>query len=147
MPTRRVLKSVLTGFLGTYSSRYSEFHGYWLFGFIIKSLDRMEVDLLVPGDSDHGHPARLVARQLAAQRFYDQVTNHGLHLSMIRSAQLILERRPDDGSLPGQHSRGGYNLHFVASVTADNGKSFERRTAVFVAPHDPKFENAVAFPR
>ena len=33
MPSRKVLKSVIQGFLGTYVSRNSDFDGYLLFGF------------------------------------------------------------------------------------------------------------------
>ena len=36
MPTRRVIKSVLHNFLGTYTSRYSDYNGYWLFGFMVE---------------------------------------------------------------------------------------------------------------
>ncbi len=35
---RRIIKAVLDNFLGTYTSRYSDFHGYWLFGFLVKDL-------------------------------------------------------------------------------------------------------------
>lgn len=37
MARRRVIKSVLHNFLGTYISRYSDFRGYWLFGFLVSN--------------------------------------------------------------------------------------------------------------
>ena len=43
IPARRHLKSVLAGFLGTYTSRYSDFQGYWLFGFIVEVIDLMDL--------------------------------------------------------------------------------------------------------
>jgi hypothetical protein len=46
MATRRVIKSVLRNFLGTYTSRYSEIRGYWLFGFLVPDLGELHFDLL-----------------------------------------------------------------------------------------------------
>src|SRR5262245_41981222 len=147
MPTRRVLRGVLGNFLGTYSSRYSTYNGFWLFGFLIEKLDRMEIDLLAVVGNLSDSPQRLRAIELAVQRFTDQLNKHGLNSSSIRDARLVIERLPDDGSLPGHHFRGGYNLRFLASVTADNGKRFEKERSVFVAPHDPQRELASASTR
>ena len=41
MPSRKMLKGVIRGFLGTYVSRYSEFDGRLLFGFVIEASTRM----------------------------------------------------------------------------------------------------------
>ena len=41
MATRRVIKSVLSNFLGTYVSRYSEYDGYLLFGFLVADFDEL----------------------------------------------------------------------------------------------------------
>jgi len=32
------MTAVLKNFLGTYTSRYSDFQGYWLFGFLVPGL-------------------------------------------------------------------------------------------------------------
>ena len=76
MPRRRVLPAVLRGFLGTFTSRYSDLDGYWLFGFLAGDLDTVTMDLLevcagafTPLD---------VTRRLAAQRFAEQVAKSGL---------------------------------------------------------------------
>jgi hypothetical protein len=107
----------------------------------------MEVDLLAGVGSLTDSPQRLRARELAVQRFTDQLSKHGLDSSSIRDARLVIERLPGDGSLPGHYFRAGYNLRFLASVTADNGKRFEQERFVFVPPHDPKRELASAFSR
>jgi hypothetical protein len=62
--TRRVLNSVLRGFLGSYSSRYSDFDGFWLFGFLVSDLALMEVDLLASVElgRDVGTPAKAARR-------------------------------------------------------------------------------------
>ena len=49
MTTRKAMKGVLDGFLGTYMSRYSHYEGYWLFGFLICDLPCLRVDLLSDG--------------------------------------------------------------------------------------------------
>lgn len=147
MPTRRALRAVLGNFLGTYTSRYSAYRGFWLFGFLVERMQRIEINLL-PNDSIAvEHPAFLRARELATGRFSDQLKKHGFEVSVISDAGLIVERLPDDGSLPGMHYRGGYNLHFTAFVTADTGKRFVKETSVFVAPHDPTIELASTFTR
>ena len=46
MTSRRVIPGVLHNFLGTFTSRYSDFDGYWVFGFLIESMDRVRIDLL-----------------------------------------------------------------------------------------------------
>ena len=46
--TSRVIKSVLQNFLGTYASRYSDFEGYWLFGFLIADVDALLASIARP---------------------------------------------------------------------------------------------------
>jgi nicotinamidase-related amidase len=147
MPTRRVLRGVLDGFLGTYTSRYSAYRGFWLFGFLVEKLDSLEIDLLAADGIATDHPVRKTARDVAANRFADQLRKSGLKLSNVRNARLTMQRLPDDGSIPGHHFRGGYNIRFLAKVTADTGRQFERERIVFVAPHDPQRELASAYTR
>jgi len=143
MPSRRALNGVLAGFLGTYVSRYSEFDGYWLFGFLVMELDTVEFDLLEMGE-DRAESPLASARNLAAQKFAEQLAKSGLDRSRVREARLVIDRAPDDGSVPGQHFRGGFNLSFRAAAIADNERRFRRETKVFVAPHDPRLESQSA---
>ena len=46
MTTRKAIKSVLDNFLGTYISRYSDYDGYWLFGFLVKESPHLKINLL-----------------------------------------------------------------------------------------------------
>ena len=46
MASRSVIKSVLWNFLGTYMSRYSDYDGYWLFGFLIEDMGELEINIL-----------------------------------------------------------------------------------------------------
>ena len=46
MTSRRVIPGVLHNFLGTFTSRYSDFNGYWIFGFLVEKMDSVRIDLL-----------------------------------------------------------------------------------------------------
>ena len=93
MSTRRVIQSVLHNFLGTYTSRYSDFNGYWLFGFLVESLDCFEFDLFA---ADCNSPVAVdeFARQLAVARFADQLRKSMLERSRVREARLSIRRLP-----------------------------------------------------
>src|ERR1700723_1612783 len=94
MATRRIIKSVLHNFLGTLPSRYSDWHGYWLFGFIVNDLERLDHDLLIPvaGGPDETPLARI--RSLATTKFQEQLSKAQLDPIHIREATLIVERLP-----------------------------------------------------
>lgn len=140
MPTRRVLNGVLCGFLGTYTSRNSDYDGFWLLGFLVGNLERAEFDLL-SSEAGISSNAITAARNLAASKFADQLRKAALDLHNVKEARLIIERLPDDRSVPGQHFRSGYNLLFRATATADIGRQYEQEKIVFVAPHDPRLES------
>ena len=140
MPRRRVLPAVLRGFLGTFTSRYSDLDGYWLFGFLAGDLDTVTMDLLevcagafTPLD---------VTRRLAAQRFAEQVVKSGLPRDWIRAADLTMTVGLDSaaGTING-HNVTGHIVRFRARAVTDLGRSYERTASIFVAPHDPMIES------
>ena len=45
---RRIIKGVLHNFIGTYTSRYSDYDGYWLFGMVVRDVAELRIDLLYP---------------------------------------------------------------------------------------------------
>ena len=140
MPTQRVLKSVLHGFLGTYTSRYSDYRGYWLFGFLVGDLESLTIDLL-----DDAHPtsesSEGTAIQLAAERFTDQVHKADLAMSQIREAHLLIDRLSGErrGQVNG-HDCIGWIVRFRATATSVTGKEFERVEEAFIARHDANVE-------
>lgn len=139
MVSRKALKGVLHGFLGTFTSRYSDYHGYWLFGFLVGGPMPIECDLLTPVQADGG--LRGVVRDLAARRFAEQLDKAGVNRACVRQATVRLERRPgSEVAMVGGHQRTGMRLSVRASVTADNGRVFEEEVVLFVAPHDPSIE-------
>jgi hypothetical protein len=134
------MKSVLRNFLGTYTSRYSQFRGYWLFGFLVGELSELNFNLLSAPPVDVETP-RAVAEKLAATKFEDQLRKSGLERSMVREARLSLRRAPEvaNGSVNG-HACAGYNLSFEAHAVMDTDKQYGCKQVLFVAPHDARVE-------
>ena len=90
MASRRVIKGVLGNFLGTYVSRYSDYDGYLLFGFLVGELGELRINLLGQSVSDPDSP-RGVAVLSAVARFEDQRRKGGLAASRIREASLTMQ--------------------------------------------------------
>src|SRR6266446_7404173 len=135
----RAIKGALYNFLETYTSRYSDYDGYWLFGMLIGELEQFNIDLLGTGCETSDSTPKTAAVQLATAKFKDQLEKAGLCLSHIRVAQLVISRLPDFryGYVNG-HRRAGFDVIFVARTVSPHGKTYECKKSVFVAPHDPK---------
>jgi hypothetical protein len=130
---------VLHNFLGTYTSRYSEYNGYWLFGFLVGDLEDVQFDLLTEVASCDGVVE--VARNLAVGRFAEQLCKAGLDPSLVREVSLQIERL--DGQVKGRvngNECGGFKIRFRASAGTDTGKLFECERVLFVAPHNADIE-------
>jgi hypothetical protein len=136
--TRNRLRGVLAGFLGTYTSRYSDYRGYWLFGLLVDHAETLTFDLLEPGGS--ANSADDFAARLARLRFSEQLERSGLPTSIVRQAKLIIERGPSVTGVAGERLRRGFQVTFRATVVSDTGRCFEREAVVFVAPHNPVLE-------
>jgi len=139
MTRRRVIRGVLHNFLGTFTSRYSDFDGYWMFGLLIEDMDTESIDLLaVSAETTDATPSAF-AKRLAAQRFTEQIAKTGISRSWLREAYLDLLKSQDSrlGIFNGRFS-SGYDLKFLARIVTDLGSVYERSASIFVAPHDPK---------
>jgi hypothetical protein len=139
MPTRKFIKSALAGFLGTYTSRYTDYLGYWLFGFLVSHLDRIEIDLL---DSSVAIPVTPLsfAAEFAHIKFIDQIRKWGFDLSVIRKAILTIERLAHKDGLVNGNFAEGFEIKFSVSAVSDIGNVYKSELVVFVAPHNPAFE-------
>ncbi len=126
-------------FLGSYTSRYTENRGYWLFGFVVDKLGELEFDLL--GDSEATDTVVRLAATIASQRFREQLKKAGLTPTTIHTAKLMIKKRSDsvDGQVNGHLCRG-YVLEFQVRVTSDLGKDFLSERHIFTAPHNAQFE-------
>jgi hypothetical protein len=140
MPSRRVIQSVLHSFLGTYSSRYSDYNGYWLFGFMVESLDCIDFDLFA-ADCHSYVAVNEFAWQLAVARFADQLRKSMLARSRVREARLSIRRLPKTIIEPvnGRPS-DGHGVRFEVTAITDTGRRFEAAKTIFVAPHNSQRE-------
>ncbi|MBL8269408.1 hypothetical protein [Steroidobacter sp.] len=141
MSTRRVIPGVLHNFLGTLTSRYSDFGGYWLFGFLIEVSDSLHFDLLEQVEELADSTPTAVARRLAVQKFEDQLRKGRLPAAWLREARLDIRRSPESRTaVAGDRTRTGYDLEFEARVVTDLGGSYVSTASVFVSPHDSGVE-------
>ena len=141
----KVLLGAMSGFLGAYTSRYSDSDGYWIFGFLVETAERLEIDLLNPTLNRTLSARESEAADIACRKFREQVEKHRYELSRIRRAKLMIARLPGEKRLQAQkHSLPGYDLEFTVAVTSERGKTFKAKEIVFVAPHDPRAERQSA---
>lgn len=147
MSVRRVIRSVLWNFLGAYTSRYSDFDGYWLFGFLVGTDEPREFDLLA-SQVVTSRPEETAAF-LAQVKFADQLRKAGISTAEIRTARIGMTRSPDRvrrristirPSPPHELERDCYTVTCRAEVTLQDETVFAVERAVFVAPHDPLVE-------
>ena len=151
MPTRRRIKSVLHGFLGTVVSRHSKSNGYWLFGVFEHTLAGRRINLLGVGNTPETSGANSVngelgpedfdgVAQLARRKFAEQVYRHGFEMDILASAEWVIARCAPalETHASGFLRRGSYFV-FRATVGIDQ-RAYQRQTVVFVAPHEPTLE-------
>jgi hypothetical protein len=138
---RRIIKGVLHNFLGTYTSRYSDFNGYWLFGLLVEDLGRIGVDLLDASGERKATPWAY-AEWLASQKFAEQIGKAHLPKAWFREARLDITRSADTRlGLVNARGCSGYDVRFLTHVVTDLGRTYDSTASIFVAPHDPKVES------
>ena len=141
MARQREIDGVLWNFLGAFTSRYTDFGGYWLFGFLVEELDdELQVDLL--GSNSAGTSSPMIAAiNTARTKFKEQYSKAGLVVSQIQDAALsirtLVESR--NGVVNGRPCVGK-SVCFNASAVMVGGRRYEREQILFVAAHDPVIE-------
>lgn len=141
MTSRRIIPGVLHNFLETFTSRYSDYDGYWVFGFLVEEIEVLRIDLLAEvAACASSRPLDFVHR-LASQRFSEQIAKAGLPRAWFRDGWLDLTKSPGSsrGFVNGQSSTG-YIVRFQAQIVTDLGRTYGRTASMFIAPHDPKIE-------
>ncbi len=135
MTTHRVMKSVLHNFLGTYTSRNSDYHGYWLFGQLPSDLREWFLNLLGPPPKRNA-PAD-AAHRLAIRRFAEQLNKSGLTLDEVSKAELQWARSSEVVKWwRGDYMAEGRMVRLSARAEMNNGNVYEDECEFFVAPHD-----------
>ena len=140
MPRRREIRGVLNGFLGALSSRYSDFGGYWLFGFLVEDPPIALIDLL-EAPPERVPTARVVLERRARLLFQQMLQQCGLDAGQVAAASLTLRVSED---MRRDHPRGrwrlGYEVTFALEATSDLGRRYTATYADIIAPHDPSKE-------
>lgn len=142
---RRRITGVLCGLLDTYGSRYSDYDGYWIFGFLVRETDSFSFDLL-GGDSTFWLSSVLArAQRLACSKFREQLQRAHIPEECVSKAELTIRKIGDPrvGPVNGHFSRG-YQVSLVAEAVSDLGKKYRAEKFLFVAPHDPSVEQRSA---
>lgn len=142
---RKKIKGVLYNFLRTYTSRNSDYQGYWLFGMLVREgLPELWIDLLNPSNTSPKVTSLVVSvtAKLAVQKFQEQMERAGLPLSCVSEAYLEIARFPDllKGQVNGRIC-GLHKVRFLARVVCNHGKTFESEFTLFIAPHNPLAES------
>ena len=139
--TRRAIQGVLDNFLGTFTSRYSDYDGYWLFGLIVEQITApVEIELL-HNLKDSGDGPMDAAIRLAKAKFAEQMQKARLAATYVKEARLKIERLPGSkGGAVNFRPAAGFDLVFSTSAVADTGRVFVSKRTLFVAPHNPEIE-------
>lgn len=144
MPNQRVIKGILHNFLGTYTSRYSNFNGYWLWGYLVIQSDPFCFNLLENIPSD-GTPLG-VAKALAASTFQAQMAKQNLDLPRVSDASVCIAISPLE--IAGQFNAmpcRGHIMQFKAQARMVTGFHAQHTQSRFVAPHRPSIEMQSAY--
>jgi hypothetical protein len=139
---RRTIKGIPHNFIGTYTSRYSDYEGYWIFGLLTKDVEQLTIDLLNSETNNSGSKPLVFAVELAKRKFSEQITKNGFSISRLREAHLQIKKlpQPKSGFVNGRASVGN-DFRFTAKVVSDYGKTYETEMLMFVAPHNPSVES------
>jgi hypothetical protein len=139
---RRRIQGILCNFLGTYTSRYSDYEGWWVLGFLANEVEQLKIDLLNPQITNFENKPLVFAVELAARKFCEQMDKNGISISWIREASLEISKLPQskNGFVNGRASVGN-DFRFTVQATTDFGKAYKTEVTIFIAPHNPKIES------
>ena len=140
MTKRRAIKGILHNFLGTFISRYSEFDGYWLFGFLVEDIQTTRIDLLSTNFEETDETIS-IAKQIAVRKFAEQFEKANIPISWLGEAFLEITKspKPKECYVNGELCTG-YEMEFVANTVTDKEKLYKSASTIIVAPHNPIIE-------
>ncbi len=146
MAQHRKLLGIIRNVLGAYTSRNSDYYGYWLFGFLVNGPGAYRIDLLVPtSPTMYGCPTDAAA-DIARGIFADQVLKAEFDFARITSEVLTITQDPAPAlSVFGNTPRSGHHLHVAISAAAGTAV-YSASVRIFAAPHDPSLEMRSATP-
>ena len=140
--TRRAIKGVLHNFLRTYTSRYSDYDGYWLFGLVAAQLGDVRVDLCADPPAGRVLTPLAALTEFARRKFREQLDKAGVPRRYIGEAELRVTRSDASthGPVNGRWS-DGHDFTFTVRAVSDRRTTFQDQVTVFVALHDATLES------
>ncbi len=140
----RTLRAVAPNFLSTFTSRYRDRDGWWLFGLAESSLDGITIDLLA--DAPGPDSAREQVVHDAIHQFRDQLQKQRVPLSLLVEATLQCRRGDKDRRIAGEYVREGHDFIVIVYIKTTTGNEITRSKQLFVSPHDPHLEHRTTQP-
>ncbi len=138
---RRRIPAVLHNFLETFTSRNSDYRGYWLFGFLVNDMLPVTIDLLHEEQRNSKSGPLSVASREAVRKFREQIEKADMPLGLITSAAVtITKSSPPKSGKVNNYIVTGYYISVAVIVTSDLATTYRSQKLVFVAPHDPDVE-------
>lgn len=147
MATRRALKGVGAGLLGSFVSRNNDVEGYWGMGVLLRyaserGLHELTIDLL---DAAASPVAQNEAPQIVAQHYGAMLKAH-LQNAAIDSTKIsrvrIEVRFGTSGDLPMPPlATWGRPFVCTAVIVDDRGRAWSNSKAGVCGPHDPRRES------
>jgi hypothetical protein len=141
MKGRRHLQGVLCNFLETYTSRYSDYEGWWIFGLLGNDIQQLKIDLLNSQIDNTGNKPLAFAIELAKKKFAEQLDKNRIAIAWIREAHLEIEKLPHQkNGFVNKQSTIGHDFRFAVQATSDCGKIYKTEVIIFIAPHNSNVE-------
>ena len=140
MARSRAIAGALNGFLGTFTSRYSDYDGYWIFGFLVSGSDELTIDLAFQPPKEAAKGPFSHSHRLAIDKFKEQVEKAGLE-ERLAAAQLTISRQPERRTgLVNGRACDGHDVLVRVVARMDTGRDYQRERTLFVAAHDQSIE-------
>lgn len=141
MPRRKALKGVMHSFLRSFTSRYSDYDGYWIFGLVTCELNKLTINLMDVENTTNNEVV-LFPAQLGQREFKEQTDKAKLPMHFVRQAQMNVSQSTatTKGFVAG-HLCTGHIYTFSIQVISDLGRPFRATTHKFIAPHNPAVEH------
>jgi hypothetical protein len=141
--------SCARGFLGTIISRYSNYDGYWIYGFLIKQHESIEINLLDSIDNYPGRNPLKYFTRISINKFHTQVIKNQINEKDIQEAKLTVRNTNiTSWGFVNRERSIGFDVVVEIVIVKSNGRKIVEKKNIFVAPHNPSKElrNVVHFP-
>jgi len=129
MKVRRRLTGVLCGFLDAFTSRYSDYDGYWIFGLLVRERAQVSFDLLHRSSDMQETPVFVASARIAQSTFVSLLDKYGIPAEFVSEASFEMSKLDPAiiGAVNGLTCTGHRYL-LRASATSDLGKHYTAHT-------------------